>query len=53
MNLLNRFKSLYAPLKLKTSFFLQTALKKKSYLATGFLMLYTPIVLYTMYQYQK
>lgn len=47
MNLFNRFKSLYAPLKLRSSFFLQSALKKKKYLAVGFILLYTPIIYFT------
>ena len=48
MNHFNRFKSLYGSWKLKSSFFFQTALKKKSYLALGFVMFYTPIMIYTL-----
>lgn len=53
MNLLNRFKTIYAPLKLKSQFLFQSILKKKKYLALGFSLLYVPIFILTLKQHEK
>lgn len=48
MNLFNRFKSVYAPWKIKSQFLFQSMLKKKKYLAFGFVLFYVPIFILTL-----
>lgn len=51
MNVLKRLKTLYAPYKIKVEFFIQTMLKRKSYLAIGFFIAYLPVTMMIANQY--
>ncbi len=48
MNLFKRLHNLYGPFKLKAEFLIQTMLRRKSYLAMGFIAIYLPISYLTM-----